>query len=396
MFLTTPTIRRASALVSSAARASSAGRRSRPTAHARARSRGESEPPSGSDTLAPGQEDLPFSSEYHTPVMVREVCDALVWDPGGTYVDGTLGGGGHSAAILERINEAGGKLLAVDRDPQALATARGRLAAAVERGGFATAESDFRHLKAVLGPGGALAADVPEGGAHGLLLDLGVSSHQLDEADRGFSFRMEGPLDMRMDRPEGAAGGEGRDEGRSEGCALTASVIVNEWPFEELRRVLSDYGEEPRAHKMSLRISEARPVESTAQLVDIVRSCLPPGPPKEKSKALSRVFQGLRIAVNDELGALEAILRDAPAFLRPGGRIVVLSYHSLEDRRVKRVLRSGSLDGVVKQDERGNTLGPWQPLRKVPKQPSPAEVAANPRSRSARLRAAERTSLPPA
>lgn len=389
---------------------------------------------------------LPFASEYHTPVMVNEVVDTLVHDPCGVYVDCTLGGGGHSEAILERLASlgAGGRLLAVDRDPEALASARARLAGHLEEGRFATAQSDFRHLRAVLKADGVLAPNVPQDwlGVHGILLDLGVSSHQIDQGRRGFSFKADGPLDMRMEcdvmeygvgptedegKPFSSAPPEGKHSddfaqtrGGSSGAfppatvsgmpvvatccsgaghssqqtGLTAAVVVNEWPVEELRRVLQDYGEEPRAHKMALRLSENRPINTTAQLVDVVRSCLPPGPPKDKRKALSRVFQGLRIAVNDELGALEAVLRDAAELVRPGGRVVVLSYHSLEDRRVKRVLRSGSLDGVVKQDMRGNVLSPWRPLRKVPKEPSRQEVSRNPRARSAKLRAAERTDMP--
>mmetsp|Transcript_46293 Transcript_46293/g.93444 ORF Transcript_46293/g.93444 Transcript_46293/m.93444 type:complete len:444 (+) Transcript_46293:78-1409(+) len=360
---------------------------------------------------------LPFASEYHTPVMVKEVVETLVHDPTGVYIDGTLGGGGHSEAILGRLASLGGagQLLAVDRDPEALASARTRLAAHLEAGRFATAQSDFRHLKTVLGPGGALSSRMPADGlgVHGLLLDLGVSSHQLDESSRGFSHQSDGPLDMRMESDEKVVGesspaatcdGEGAivsseiaDLGhrRRRGPGLTAAVVVNEWPVEELRRVLQDYGEEPRAHKMALRLSEARPLNTTAQVADVVRSCLPPGPPKDKRKALSRVFQGLRIAVNDEMGALEAVLMDATRFVRPGGRIVVLSYHSLEDRRVKRVLRSGGLDGKVEQDMFGNVLSPWRPLRKVPKAPSSKEVAMNSRARSAKLRASERTDYPP-
>uniref|UniRef100_A0A7S2WV77 16S rRNA (Cytosine(1402)-N(4))-methyltransferase n=1 Tax=Rhizochromulina marina TaxID=1034831 RepID=A0A7S2WV77_9STRA len=209
------------------------------------------------------------------------------------------------------------------------------------------------------------------------MLDLGVSSHQLDEGSRGFSYSSDGPLDMRM---EGSAG-----------PGITAATIVNEWDEYDIARVLKDFGEEPAAKKIARRIAAARTIESTAQLTDVVRSCVPPGPEAVKRKVLSRVFQGLRIAVNDEMGALEAVLKAAQALVRPGGRIVVLSYHSLEDRRVKRVLRSGDLSGEVQYDTYGNALTPWKLLRKVPKAPSSAEVGLNPRARSAKLRAAERT-----
>ena len=177
---------------------------------------------------------------------------------------------------------------------------------------------------------------------------------------------------------------------------MTAAYLVNELPVEELRRMLLDYGEEPRSARIASKIVEARPIATTAALVDVVRGAVGAGPPKEKSKALSRVFQALRIAVNDEMGALEAVLRDAARVVRPGGRIVVLSYHSLEDRRVKRVLRSGQLHGEVAQDVRGNVLSPWKPLRKISKTPSAAEISLNSRARSAKLRAAERTNYPAA
>jgi len=344
---------------------------------------------------------LPFADAYHTPVMLKECVDALVWDPNGVYVDGTLGGGGHSLAICERLDELAapnapsnvvdsppspvldglkgtGKCLSLDRDPEALATASRRLATHLASGRWACAAADFRTLETVLrnsrspessssdsgrsGSGGALGHLVPSDGlgVHGLLLDLGVSSHQLDDRKRGFSFRDDGPLDMRMGQqaapsPEAlrewatgsSSDSSGEEVGRSEdstisdvssdlsggespgnnvdssssnsGSSLTAATIVNTWPVSALERVLRDYGEEPRAHKMALRLTEARPINGTAHLVDIVRSCLPPGPPKEKRKALTRVFQGLRIAVNDEMAALEAVLEAAAKVVRPGG-----------------------------------------------------------------------------
>ena len=385
----------------------------------------------GEPASAVSGEPLPFADAYHTPVMVREVVDALVWDPAGTYVDGTLGGGGHSGAICARLEALAdpsggggqGRCLSVDRDPEALAAAGRRLAGPLGRGTLRVAASDFRRLPAVLGPGGALADAVPADGlgVHGLLLDLGVSSHQLDEGRRGFSFMSDGPLDMRMECEQlstdgqetasGGGGGGGGGEGSfaggggGGGGAVTAATVVNEWPLAELERVLRDYGEEPRARKVAARLVEARPLRTTAALVDVVRGCLPPGPPKEKRKALSRVFQALRIAValgqgwqgqcrrhhlgggggrghqhittthpahftaihhqhttmttttitttitttttvvqvNDELGALEAALLAAAKLVRPGGRLVVLSYHSLEDRRVRVYFFEGHL-----------------------------------------------------
>jgi len=328
--------------------------------------------------VAANPSQLPFSSEYHTPVMVNEVCDALLTDPDGVYADCTLGGGGHSSALVQRIRATGGQglVIGMDRDPEALATATKRLGDAVAEGRFLAVQGDFRTAATAL-----RLEPVPEGarngGLHGMLLDLGVSSHQLDEGSRGFSYSSDGPLDMRM---EGSAG-----------PGITAATIVNEWDEYDIARVLKDFGEEPAAKKIARRIAAARTIESTAQLTDVVRSCVPPGPEAVKRKVLSRVFQGLRIAVNDEMGALEAVLKAAQALVRPGGRIVVLSYHSLEDRRVKRVLRSGDLSGEVQYDTYGNALTPWKLLRKVPKAPSSAEVGLNPRARSAKLRAAERT-----
>jgi 16S rRNA (cytosine1402-N4)-methyltransferase len=302
--------------------------------------------------------------------MVRECVEALVWDPHGVYVDGTLGGGGHSLAICQRLEELAtaeaanargggggaptGKCLSLDRDPEALATASQRLATHLASGRWACAAADFRTLDAVLrlpSPGGTVGggalghlAPADGLGVHGLLLDLGVSSHQLDDRKRGFSFRDDGPLDMRMSqqalptpttlRSLLTGGGGGEEEGEKEedgegeevpggaedGGGLTAATIVNTWPPAALERVLRDYGEEPRAHKMALRIADARPVAGTAHLVDLVRSCLPPGPPKDKRKALTRVFQALRIAVNDEVAALEAVLAAAAKVVRPGGK----------------------------------------------------------------------------
>lgn len=334
-------------------------------------------------TAAHEMAPLPFAVEYHAPVMPSEVCAAMITDVDGVYVDGTLGGGGHSTALLSQLASGKGKVLAVDRDPQALASARARLADPLAAGRFWTAQSDFRDLGRLLcdskGPfGQALPADGL--GVHGLLLDLGVSSHQLDAGERGFSHARNGPLDMRM---------EGEDGG-----TLTASTILNEWDEEHLEQVLRVYGEEPLSRKIGRRIVSSRPLNSTADLVDVVQGSLPPGPVATKKKCLSRVFQALRIVVNDEMGALEAVLADAARVVRPGGRLVILSYHSLEHRPVRNVMRSGTLDGGVRQDFYGNKLTPWTLLRKVPKEPSPGEVELNPRSRSAQLRAAERTELP--
>ena len=297
---------------------------------------------------------------------MTEVCEALVTDPNGVYVDCTLGGGGHSSALLEGgYLGPGGRVLGLDRDPDALAAASHRLRQHVDSGRFRTARSDFRHVAGVLLASPSSPSSLSESGflpddglgVHGLLLDLGVSSHQLDQASRGFSFGKDGPLDMRMEGGTGAnqrdssgggsgsGGGEGMMEeeaaaaaeveeveeeveeveeeveegggGMSEKRGVvydeagSAASLVNELPVEELRRVLSEYGEEPRAARLASKIAEARPISTTAELVDVVRGAVGPGPPKEKSKVLARVFQALRIAVNDEMGALETVLASA-------------------------------------------------------------------------------------
>lgn len=204
-----------------------------------------------------------------------------------------------------------------------------------------------------------------------MLLDLGVSSHQIDVATRGFSYSAEGRLDMRMDRRSG----------------LTADEIVNRWSQSELRRVLHEYGEEPRAGRISKAIVAERPVETTRQLAEIVRSQVRQ---QDELKTLSRVFQGLRIAVNGELERLEEALIAGLRLIKPGGRMAVISYHSLEDRRVKRFFRYGNLEGEPVHDFYGNLLTPWRELTRKPIEADEAEIRLNPRSRSARLRIAER------
>lgn len=216
---------------------------------------------------------------------------------------------------------------------------------------------------------------MPPEGVHGLLLDLGVSSHQINEASRGFSYKNNGPLDMRM------AGTTGK----------SAADIINGYAEKDIARVIKWYGEEPRANRIARCIAEKRPLTTTSELRDVICSALPPGPPKVERQAISRVFQALRLEVNDEVGALEDVLESAAGIVRPGGRLVVLSYHSLEDRRVKRMMRSGDKRGLVERDVMGNAISPWTPLRGVPKKPSVDEIDQNTRARSARLRAAERS-----
>lgn len=302
---------------------------------------------------------LPFATGYHAPVLLGPTLDALVTEPDGTYVDATLGGGGHSAALLERLGP-GARVIGVDRDDEALAEATARLGGDAR---FETRHGSFADLEALVG------GDAP---LDGVLFDLGVSSHQLDEAGRGFSFRHDALLDMRMDRTQDTS----------------AATLVNEGDEADLVRIFFVYGEEPRARKIARALVAARPVETTGRLAEIVRAAVPR---TEEAKSVTRVFQALRIAVNDELGALETALDACTRLVRRGGRVAVLAYHSLEDRRVKRFFRTGRFDETTpERDVFGNRLAPFRDLTRQPIVADEPEVAANPRARSARLRVAER------
>ena len=307
---------------------------------------------------------LRYASSYHAPVLAREVVDALVTDPTGVYVDGTLGGGGHTAALLDALAPEG-RVIGIDRDPEALAAASARLAEANAAGRFLPLRGSFAEMEALLKDAGI--ADVD-----GVLLDLGVSSHQLDEATRGFAFSVAGPLDMRMDPA----------------AKTTAADLVNTLDERALADILYLYGEEPRSRPIAREVVRRRPLETTDALADAVRAVVPM---REQTKALARVFQALRIAVNGEMEALEAALGAALRVLKPGGRLAVIAYHSLEDRRVKHFLRYGNLAGTPEKDFYGRLLTPWTLLTKKAIEASEEEVAANPRARSARLRIAEKT-----
>lgn len=306
-------------------------------------------------------------TDDHQPVMVEEVLHFLQPRPDGVYVDGTLGAGGHSKAILRSV---GGRcvLIGVDRDPQALARAAHNLRSFA--GSLHLVRASFADLAWILHTHDLERVD-------GILLDLGMSSMQLDDRGRGFSFRTEGPLDMRMDPDQ----------------ALTAAEVVNTYPESELARVFRAYGEERHARTLARAIGRARragPIRTTSQLAELVAGAYPPGASRRQHPA-RRVFQALRIEVNGELEALEAALRAAPDVLAPGGRIVVISYHSLEDRLTKRVFdelsgRTDSLPGLGSAPARGRL----QPMGRGAVLPGEAEVERNPRASSARLRAAVR------
>jgi 16S rRNA (cytosine1402-N4)-methyltransferase len=306
---------------------------------------------------------LKHASGYHAPVLWNDVIQHLVTDPVGTYVDGTLGGGGHTEALLQALEPAG-RVVAIDRDDDALAEAAKRLADDVDSGRLVLVKGNFADAPQLLEAEGIASLN-------GLLLDLGVSSHQFDAAARGFSHRFDGPLDMRMDTSQGE---DARD-------------LLNRLDVGDLIRILSRYGEEPKAPRIAHALVEARPIETTGQLSAIVEKAAPRG---QEMKTLSRVFQALRIAVNDELNALDRILEAAPDLIAPGGRLAIISYHSLEDRRAKRMMRSGNPEGTVHRDIYGNSVSPWQEVTRKPIVASNEEIEVNPRSRSARLRVAER------
>ncbi|RDI96548.1 16S rRNA (cytosine(1402)-N(4))-methyltransferase RsmH [Meiothermus sp. QL-1] len=275
----------------------------------------------------------------HTPVLYQEALYWLDVRPGGVYVDATLGGAGHTRGILER----GGQVVAFDRDPQAIARAR-----ALNLPRLTLVEANFRGLVGALERLGLAQVD-------GILADLGVSSFHLDDPSRGFSYQLEGPLDMRMG-PEGPS----------------AEEVVNTYSEEDIAQILYRYGEEPQARRIARYIVQNRPIKTTTQLAEVIRRATgyrAAGHPARRS------FQALRIYVNDELGALEELLRGAEQVLRPGGRLVVISFHSLEDRLVKHFLRAST--ALVT-------------LTKKPVAPSEDEARRNPRARSAKLRAAER------
>ncbi len=302
--------------------------------------------------------------EYtHKPVLLDECIGALRIRPEGVYVDGTLGRAGHSREIAKRLTT--GRLICIDRDSAAIEAAGERLAPWMDR--VRLVHSNFSELGSVL-----------EEDADGMLFDLGVSSPQLDDPERGFSYMHDAPLDMRMDRS----------------APLTAREVVNSWSLEELRRILYDFGEERYAPAIARAIAkrrEQRPIETTLELVEVIKSAMPPAALREKQHPAKRSFQAVRIAVNGELDALPPMLEAAADHLAPGGRLAVITFHSLEDRIVKRKLRELS-QGCTCPPSFPVCVCGKKPLVRLdkPVTPSAAEVAENPRARSARLRTAEK------
>lgn len=295
---------------------------------------------------------------YHLPVLLHESVDALLEAKGEVWVDVTFGGGGHTREILQRMGK--GRLLAFDQDADALSNLPDD-----ERLIFIN--ENFRYLKRFLRFYEAIPVD-------GILADLGVSSWQIDEPAKGFSTRFDAPADMRMDQRN----------------ALTAARILAEYDEPALTRLFREYGELPQARQIAARIVKYRneePIETTGKLREIL---LPLSPRGAENKFLAQVFQALRIEVNQELEALKDLLRQSAEVLRPGGRLVVISYHSLEDRLVKNFMKTGTFDGEPVRDFYGNLVAPFQPVTRKPLEASPQEIARNPRARSAKLRVAEK------
>ena len=301
---------------------------------------------------------------YHNPVLLHASVDYLVWNPSGTYVDVTFGGGGHSLAILDKL-DANGRLISFDQDADSRANIP-------EDTRFQFVPSNFKNLTRFLQYYNSYPVD-------GILADLGVSSHQIDTPDRGFSYSKEGVLDMRMNAQAGDS----------------AREVVNNYDEAQLSRVFYTYGELTEGRRLARQIVKMRaeqPIETTLQLAEVLKPCLPKG---KENKYLSKIFQALRIEVNKEMEVLESFRLQTTAALNPGGRLVVIAYHSLEDRMVKNFMRAGNLTGEVEKDFFGNPLTPFKLISRKAITPDPEETLTNPRARSAKLRVAEKIIVTP-
>lgn len=299
------------------------------------------------------------STVYHIPAMLDECMQALDIKKDGIYADVTFGGGGHSRAILSHLGPQG-RLIGFDQDIDALANA-------LPDRRFTFVRSNFRFVSNFLRYHGISHVD-------GILADLGVSFHHFDQADRGFSFRADAPLDMRMNRS----------------ASLTAATVLATYSDEHLSHILRLWGDLRKPAPIVRAILQARarePILTTGRLAEVIR---PAVNPKREKAEMAQVFQALRIEVNDEMQALQQFLTSTLRILRPGGRLVVITYHSLEDRMVKNFMRTGRIDGTEEKDFFGRSLSPWRLITRQPLTPSPGEVESNPRSRSAKMRAAQR------
>ena len=310
-----------------------------------------------------------MSEFYHVSVLLDECIQGLNIKPDGIYVDGTLGGAGHSSQIAARLTT--GRLIGIDRDPVALKAAGERLAPYTDR--VTLVHSNFCEIASVLEQ-----LQIP--GVDGILLDLGVSSPQLDDGARGFSYMADAPLDMRMNNED----------------ALTAHIVVNTWPYEELKRILYEYGEERYAPQIASAICRKRenaPIETTLELVDVIRSAMPPQALREKQHPAKRSFQAIRIAVNDELGSVEKVMRDAIPCLNPGGRLAIITFHSLEDRIVKNGMAEASKGCTCPPNFPVCVCGKKPEIEIITRKPitaSEEELCGNSRSKCAKLRIAEK------
>ncbi|MBE6923546.1 MAG: 16S rRNA (cytosine(1402)-N(4))-methyltransferase RsmH [Ruminococcaceae bacterium] len=306
---------------------------------------------------------------HHVSVLLWECIEGLNIKPDGIYVDGTLGGAGHSSEIVKRLET--GRHIGIDRDPVALKAAGERLAPYSDK--VTLVHSNFCEIKQVLD-------DLNIEGVDGILLDLGVSSPQLDDGARGFSYMADAPLDMRMNNED----------------PLTAHDVVNTWSYEELKRILYDYGEEryaPQIASAICRRREAKPIESTLELVDVIRSAMPPAALREKQHPAKRSFQAIRIAVNDELGSVEKVMRDAIPKLNKGGRLAVITFHSLEDRIVKNAMVAASKGCTCPPSFPVCVCGKKPQVKLITRKPivsTDEELQVNPRARSAKLRICEK------
>ena len=295
---------------------------------------------------------------YHQPALLHECIEGLSINPSGIYADLTFGGGGHSREILGKLN-ADGRLIAFDQDEDSIENT-------LDDERFTLVNENFRYLKNFLRLHKAFPLD-------GILADLGISSHQIDTPERGFATRFEGPLDMRM--------------GRSQ--VITAAHMINTYPEDKLQSVFKLYGELSNARQLAAAIVQARtnPIITTSELKEAIKSCLPSN---YENKILAQIFQAIRIEINDEMGALQAMLKQCADVLKPGGRLVIISYHSLEDRLVKNYMKAGNVEGILEKDFYGNIITPLKPITRKPITPESAELASNPRSRSAKLRIAQK------
>lgn len=298
------------------------------------------------------------SETYHIPALLPEVIKGLDIKPDGTYIDATFGGGGHSRAILARLGD-NGRLFGFDRDMDAFDNAP-------DDPRFTFVHSDFRYISNFL-------HFYHAGKADGILADLGVSFHHFDDADRGFSFRTDAPLDMRMNR-------------KAEKTAASVIAEASKEKLEEIFRLYTDLKRTGALAQAIIAAREAAPVETTFRLAEAVRKSINP---RQEKKDLAQVFQALRIVVNDEMGALKTLLTQSLKVLKPGGRIAVITYHSIEDRLVKNFFRSGNFRGEVEKDFYGRAETPWIAVTRSPIVPSEEEIERNPRSRSAKLRIAQ-------